>query len=165
MATVAVPPADASAAALTGEARIAEASRIISNSCGWSAAAGAIPLPVVDVVALGGVQATMINRIAKLYGETLTDEAARSLVAVLLGTMLPGALTSAAVGSGVKFLPGFGYVIGAATLAALGAAATYAMGKIFVRHFEHGGTMATFSPAAVQDDLQREFAAAKARAS
>ncbi|WP_158600998.1 YcjF family protein [Teichococcus wenyumeiae] len=146
--------------------RLAAASQIISNSCGWSAACGIIPLPVVDLVALGAVQATMINRIAKLYGESISSESARSLISVLLGTLAPGMATGVAgavVGSGIKAVPGVGLLLGGAALAGFSAAATYAIGKIFVRHFEGGGTFGTFSADAVQADLQREFTSAKTR--
>ena len=142
--------------------RLAEVAKIISSSCRWAAAAGAIPLPLLDVVALAAVQASMVNRIAGQYGETISDEAAESVVAVLLGSIIPSGLASAAVGTGIKLIPGVGYVAGAVAFGGLGAAATYAVGKIFVRHFEGGGTVATFNPAAVQNDLKAEFAAAKA---
>ncbi len=142
--------------------RLAAVSKIISSSYGWAAAAGAIPLPLLDMVALAAVQASMVNRIAGQYGESISDEAAKSLVAVLLGTIVPSGLASMAVGSGAKLIPGVGYVAGSVALGGFGAAATYAIGKIFVRHFEGGGTISNFSPAAVQNDLKKEFTAAKA---
>ena len=69
-----------------------EASRIISSSTAWSAATGAIPVPLLDVAALAAMQASMIGKIAALYGETLGSQAARSIVSVLLGTLLPAGL-------------------------------------------------------------------------
>jgi uncharacterized protein (DUF697 family) len=155
--------ADAVKAPASPEERLAAASKIISGACAWSGASGLIPIPYLDIIALGAVQATMVHRIARLYGETISSEAARSLVAVLLGIVVPGTLGGAAMGAGFKLLPGFGYAFGAVTLAATGAAATYAIGKVFVGHFEGGGTLASFRPEAVKADLAREFAAAKAR--
>jgi hypothetical protein len=46
---------------------------------------------------------------------------------------------------------------------AFGSAATYAIGKIFVRHFEADGTLASFSAEAVEADLKQEFATAKTK--
>lgn len=146
-------------------ARLEAASKIIANSAGWSAATGAIPIPVVDMAALAAVQATMISRIAKLYGETLSGEAARSIIAVLLGTLAPAGASVGIMKAGVKLLPGAGYWIGAASMIALSGAATYAVGKVFVSHFEKGGTLATFDPESAKDDLKKEFDSAKATAS
>ena len=139
------------------------AARIISSAARWSAASGAIPVPVVDMVALAGVQAKMIIDLSQLYGHRASGEVTRGLVSVLLGTLLPAGATGALLGSGSKLVPGWGWVVGMASLATLGAAATYAIGKIFVRHFESGGTLANFSAEAVQEDLKAEFSKAKGR--
>jgi len=143
--------------------RRGQAARIISSAAVWSAASGAIPVPIVDLVALGGVQAKMIIDLSQLYGHRASGEVTRGLVSVLLGTLLPAGATGALLGSGSKLVPGWGWVVGMASLATLGAAATYAIGKIFVRHFESGGTLANFSAEAVQEDLKAEFSKAKGR--
>jgi len=56
-----------------------------------------------------------------------------------------------------------GSVIGAVSFSAFGAAASYAIGKIFVRHFEAGGTIESFQPEFVEEDLKKEFKAARTR--
>lgn len=142
------------------DARLAAAAKIISSSAGWSAAAGAIPVPLFDVVALGAVQATMLSKIAKLYGEELSGEAAKSIITVLLGTLLPAGASAGIVRASLKAIPGAGYFVGAASMIALGSAATYAIGKIFVRHFERGGSVLTFDTESVKADLKREFGSA-----
>lgn len=142
------------------DARLTAASKIISASTGWSAAAGAIPVPLFDIVALGAVQASMISKLAKLYGETLSSDVAKSMIGVMLGTLLPAGAATGIVRYGAKAIPGAGYFIGAASMIALGAAATYAMGKVFLMHFERGGTLLNFDPEAVKADLKREFNAA-----
>ena len=150
-------------ASVSGKA--ADAQQIIKSSCVWAAAAGAVPVPMLDAVAMGAVQATMVNRIAELYGHSISSEAARSLIAVVLGTILPAGVASAAVGSGSKFIPGIGWLVGSAVMGSLGYAATYAIGKVFVRHFEAGGTPATFTASSVDkaqaaDDLKNAKRAA-----
>ena len=145
------------------DTRLTEASRIISSSTAWSAATGAIPVPLLDVAALAAMQASMIGKIAALYGETLGSQAARSIVSVLLGTLLPAGLAVGVMRSTIKLVPGAGYIIGTASMMGLSAAATYAIGKVFVNHFEGGGTLANFSPEAVKADLKREYEGARAR--
>lgn len=137
------------------------AAEIISSSIRWSAAAGAVPLPVLDLVALGTVQAKMISDLSQAYGRPVSAEAARGVVSVLLGTLLPAGVTSAFLGSGFKVVPVMGTVLGMVSMAALGAAASYAIGKVFVRHFEKGGSLESFSAEAVKDELEAEFTRAK----
>jgi hypothetical protein len=46
-------------------------------------------------------------------------------------------------------------------MAAFGAAATYAVGKVFARHLAGGGIPGDFSATSVADDLKAEFRRAK----
>ena len=152
------------ASEIEGERRLAKASRIVSSSAGWSAGAGLIPLPFVDLAALAALQVKMIGDLSDIYGQPWRREAVRSVVSVLLGVLLPSQATSLVAGSGVKMIPVVGSVVGAVSLSAFGAAASYAIGKIFIRHFEAGGTLENFNPARVEDELKEEFKAAKAKA-
>lgn len=68
-----------------------------------------------------------------------------SVVAVLFGTLAPAGAAHYALTSSAKFIPGYVSAVSAVTLATFGAAATYAIGKVFVRHFENGGTFDNFS--------------------
>jgi uncharacterized protein (DUF697 family) len=65
-------------------------------------------------------------------------------------------------GSALKLIPFSGSIVGSVGLAAFGSAATYAIGKVFVAHFERGGTLKSFSAEEVEADLKKEFADAKA---
>jgi uncharacterized protein (DUF697 family) len=141
------------------------AAEIISSSVRWSAAAGAVPLPVLDLVALGAVQAKMISDLSQAYGRPVSAEAARGVVSVLLGTLLPAGVTGALLGSGFKTVPVAGTVLGMVSMAAFGAAASYAIGKVFVRHFEKGGNLDSFSAEAVKEELKAEFSQAKGKQS
>lgn len=139
------------------------AAEIITSAMGWSAAAGAVPVPILDIAALAVVQTRMVMDLTELYGERLGQQSARALVSILLGTIIPGALTGGIVGSVVKSAPFVGTLVGMGSLAALGAAATYAIGKVFVRHFEGGGTLATFDAKSIKSELKAEFEKAKAK--
>ena len=136
--------------------RLDSAAAIISSACGWSVAASLVPLPILDLAALAAVQANMINEIAGLYGQSFAKDAVKSAVSVLLGTLVPGTL-----GSGLKSIPGVGTVAGMVTFGAFAAASTYAVGKVMVKHFETGGTTASFNPKNISEDLKREFSSAQ----
>lgn len=138
--------------------RLNAAGEIIATSAKWSVAASLIPIPFLDVAALGAIQTNMIVDLASLYDQKVTKQAVRGVISVLLGTLVPVSATQFAVTSGAKLIPGYGTVIGTLSLATFGTAATYSIGKVFVRHFEMGGSVGNFSVNAVQNDLKKEFA-------
>ncbi len=138
-----------------------QAGKIISDAMKWSVAASVIPVPNLDLVGIAAVQANMVSDIAKIYGSSLPKQAVKATVSVLLGTLAPVGATSVVVGSTVKFWPGYGSLIGGISLAGFAAASTYAIGKVFVGHFENGGTLADFDVKSVTAKLKEEFSKAK----
>jgi uncharacterized protein (DUF697 family) len=139
------------------------AAKIISSAVAWSAGAGAVPVPLLDLAALATVQTRMLIDLSELYGQAFRKESARATVSVLIGTLVPGMLTSALLGSGVKMVPVAGTLPGMASMAVFGAAATYAIAKVFLRHLEGGGSLASFSPEAIKGELTAEFVKGKAK--
>lgn len=137
--------------------RLEAAGEIIASSSKWSVGAAIIPIPFLDMAALGAIQANMIVDLAEVYGQKVSRQAVRGLISVLLGTLVPAGATQMVISTSTKLLPGYGTVIGAVSLATFGSAATYSIGKVFVRHFEKGGSFLSFSVAAVQEDLKKEF--------
>jgi uncharacterized protein (DUF697 family) len=143
---------------MSEEAKIDRAGEIISSSVKWAAAAGAVPVPFLDTVALAVVQAKMLMDLSEVYEQKLSKDAAEGLVSVLLGSLLPTAATGMLVGSTIKYAP----VVG--TIAGMGSAATYAVGKVFARHLVKGGTVSNFSADAIKNELKSEFENAKSKA-
>ena len=137
--------------------RLDAAGEIIASAAKWSVGAALIPIPVLDMAAIGAIQANMIVDLAGVYDQKVSKQAVRGVISVLLGVLVPVGATQAVVGTSAKLLPGYGTIIGSVSLAVFGSAATYSIGKVFVRHFEKGGTFANFSVTAVQDDLKKEF--------
>jgi len=137
------------------ESRLEIAGKLISRACGWSAAAALIPVPIVDIAGLAAVQATLVNDISELYGQSFKKEAANNVVSVLLGSLIPGTF-----GSGLKMIPGIGTIIGYLTFSAFAAASTYAVGKVMIRHFENGGSVTSFDAKSVTGELKKEFSSA-----
>ena len=133
------------------------AAGIIVSAMKWSAAAALVPVPVLDLAALGAVQARMVIDLSELYEEQVTSQSARAVVSVLLGSLLPGAAAGAVGASLIKSAPLVGAVAGAGALAGFGAAATYAIGKVFVNHFKGGGTFSTLDGNALKAELAAEF--------
>jgi uncharacterized protein (DUF697 family) len=118
---------------------------------------GAVPIPLVDVAAVTGVQLSMISKLAKLHGVQFSDDLGKSLLAALVGGLGSKALVTSFLGSAIKAIPVVGSAIGVVTFPAFAGATTYAVGKVFDRHFAEGGTMLDFRPADVKDYFSEEL--------
>ena len=128
------------AAAIKSRAR-----KLVERFSLYSGVAGLLPVPVVDVAAVGGVQLQMLRRISQLYNVPFSKNRGKAIVASLAGTMIP-ASTGLGVASMAKSVPVAGTAIGAMTAPALSVGATYVIGMAFVEHFARGGTLLDFDP-------------------
>ncbi len=134
---------------MTDEQRDDAASKLVDRFSLWSGAAGLIPVPLVDIAAVGGVQLQMLRRLSEIYGVPFSDNRGKSIIASLAGSVLPASTattTAMGVSSVLKSVPGVGTVIGALTMPVFSAGATYVIGKVFIQHFASGGTLLDFNP-------------------
>ena len=122
----------------------------IRNHVIGSMGVGMIPIPVVDLVALIGIQLNMLRKLSAKYDIPFSKEMAKSLLASLIGGGIPvtfaGAFTSL-----MKTVPIIGQTTGAMAMPVLAGATTYAVGKVFKQHFASGGTFLNFDPDEVRD--------------
>jgi uncharacterized protein (DUF697 family) len=140
----------------------AEAMRIVREYMGWSTGAGLIPLPLVDLAAIALVELKMVHGLANLYGVPFSRSAAKSIIGALIGG--GGTFILAApVASIVKFVPVVGQLFGALAEPAIAAAATFALGKVFIQHFESGGTLLDFNVRTQRHQYEEHFAAAQSQ--
>ncbi len=102
--------------------REARADELIRDHVAGSVAAAAIPIPLIDLVAVTAVQLTLLRKLGRLYGTTVAIGAQGAFAVGLLGAALPRVAASA-----LKILPGIGWIGGAAAQAALSGAATWAL--------------------------------------
>ena len=116
------------------------ANEIITKYSKWSFGIGLIPAPVVDMVALAGVQVKMISEIAKVYNVEASNHRIRAVVGSVINAGLPQYVGGSTAGSAVKSIPVIGPILTLGFMPTLSSAATYAMGAAFVKHFESGGT-------------------------
>ena len=142
-------PTDSGTTPMTDEQRDEAASQIVDRFSLWSGAAGLIPVPIVDIAAVGGLQLQMLRRISEVYGVPFSRNRGKSIIASLAGALIPASTattTAMSVGSLMKGLPGIGTAIGALTMPVFSAGATYVIGKVFIQHFASGGTLLVFNP-------------------
>ena len=141
---------DSNASAPTTDAEREElASQLVDRYSLYSGAGGLIPVPIVDLAAVAGVQLQMLRKLSEIYSVPFSDNRGKSIIASLAGSILPASTattTAMTFGSMIKSVPGLGTVAGALTMPALSAGATYIIGKVFIQHFASGGTLLDFNP-------------------
>ena len=138
-------PSAPAATEMTDARRDEVASQLVDRLALWSGAAGLIPLPVVDLAAVGGVQLYMLRRLSEIYGVPFSENRGKSVLASLAGAVIPFT-TATTVGGLAKFFPVIGTAIGQLTMAGVSAPATWVIGKVFIQHFASGGTLLDFNP-------------------
>ena len=97
---------------------------------------------MLDMAAVAVLQSRMIRQLAALYEVPYQPGPAWSLAAVTGVLSLPGGLLS----SMTKAIPGLGTWVGMTSMPIVTGAGTYAIGSVFVRHFQTGGTFITLDP-------------------
>lgn len=123
----------------------AGAMKIVRRYAATSAAAGLISVPVLDVTALGGVHVALIKRLTEYYGAEFSEHTARNIVIAIAASLVPGAIGSILGNRALRMLPYVSHAAGLLTMSAFSAAASYALGLVFIRHFEGGGTLDSFN--------------------
>jgi uncharacterized protein (DUF697 family)/CRP-like cAMP-binding protein len=127
------------------DGRRAKALKLVERYSLWSGAAGLIPVPFVDLAAVGGVQIQMLRRISQIYSVPFSENRGKALIASLAGSMIP-ASSGIGAASIIKSVPVVGMAISAIVMPALSAGAAYAIGMVFIQHFASGGTLLDFNP-------------------
>lgn len=122
--------------ALTGE----KASPIINRYTIAAMAAGAIPMPGADVVAVTAIQADLVEELAREYGLKIPHKQGKRVALILTGAMTV-AVGARAVFSALKAVPFVGSTIGGGASAIASAVTTYTIGRVLADHFEKGGTL------------------------
>ena len=134
-----------------------EVDRILRHHVWGAVGVGLVPVPLVDLVALTGVQLNMLRKFAKAYNVPFVKDAAKNILSSLVGSAVPVAVAPGLAASIAKVIPVFGQTVGVVTMPIIAGAATYAVGKVFIQHFASGGTFLTFDPDKVKDYYAEMF--------
>lgn len=136
-----------------------ESETIVRNHLIWATAAGLIPIPLLGIGAVTAIQLDMLKKLSNSYEQDYSESSGKAWVAALAGS------TGARIGAeALKLIPGVGSVVGGITSAVLSGATTYAIGHVFIRHFENGGTIVDFSPSDYKAYYDEKFEEGKAEA-
>jgi uncharacterized protein (DUF697 family) len=124
---------------------------IVRNYMMWTGAAGIIPVPIVDTAAIAAIQLAMLKKIGEIYKKEFSTTWGKSVIGSLVGGY---ATTSLGMGLGlniVRAIPFIGSLASLIVVPGFAAATTWALGQVFILHFESGGTILDFDPVAVKD--------------
>lgn len=130
-----------------------QADVIIRNSVVFSSGAGLIPIPIVDLMAVTAVQLEMIRRLSKLYEVDFKETEGKAAILALTSSSL------ARLGGRMlaKMIPVVGSIVGGVAVSALSGASTYAVGEVFKRHFNKGGTFLDFDWTSFKNFYNEKF--------
>ncbi len=136
--------------------RILEADNLIKSHVIAAMGVALAPVPLIDMVAIAGIQLRMLGKLSGLYQAPFSEQLGKKVIFSLLGGVLPisAAITIASL---VKAAPGAGTLAGVAGATILGGAATYAVGHVFVQHFEAGGTLLDFDVSKMREYFADKF--------
>ena len=114
-----------------------EANKVIKQHVILAMEAGLIPVPLADMVAVGGIQMDLIKRLCAIYGIEYNINQSKAVIVSLTASGLSrlGARMAA------KAIPVIGSIVGGVVMSGLSGASTYAIGETFRTHFEKGGTL------------------------
>jgi uncharacterized protein (DUF697 family) len=136
------------------EANAHLANNIVYKYTAIASGAGLIPVPFLDLLALGGIQLAMLNALGKLYNYKFEEHRAKSIIGVLT-TSLPANALIKTTSTLFKIVPFIGPILGGISGYIYSAASTYALGKVFNAHFASGMSLLSLDV----DKMKHEFQA------
>ena len=119
-------------------------------------ALGLAPIPLVDLIGLGAIQIDLVRVLAKKHDVVFRKNIVKTLIAALMGGILPVG-SAPLFASVVKFVPFVGLTTGAVSLSLLGGASTYAVGKVFEKHFASGGTLLDVETEKIKTGFKEQY--------
>ncbi len=113
---------------------------ILKKHSYWAVGAGLIPVPIVDIAAVTAIQLDMLKQICSFYEMDYSEEQGKAWISALVSSTMSSVVARVGA-SAVKSIPVVGSIIGATSMSIISGASTYALGKVFINHFEDGGTL------------------------
>jgi len=131
--------------------------KILNQHIILTGAAGLIPAPILDLASISAIQANMIKEISNHYGVEFKENLCRNIIGALVTGTGAVALGTGVAVSLMKSIPVLGTIGGMFTMPIIAGASTYALGKIFIEHFEKGGTLLDFKPEKAKERFKKEY--------
>lgn len=134
-----------------------DANKVIHQHILYAIGSGFIPFPLVDAIAIAGIELRMIDKLSKVYHFPFPNRLAfYKMVISLLGTIAPVYITNH-YPSLFKNIPIIGYSATVGMLSITGGVSVFVVGKIFQEHFESGGTFLGGNKKVIQQFAKDEY--------
>lgn len=133
-----------------------QANNIIESYVPWAIATTGLSLPLIDMVVTISMQMRMLSKLSELYHVPFKRNAAQgAIIALMFGSMQ--SILGMNVIAFSRLIPIIGALANIAVAPTMAAASTYAIGQVFVNHFECGGTYLNFRSSAKKIEYKRHF--------
>lgn len=129
-----------------------QAHKIVQNHLLFAGGAGLVPIPGVDIVAVTAIQIEMLRQLSNLYGHNFAENQIKSYMSAFTGGVVARLGASA-----LKTIPVVGTALGSASMALTASASTYAIGQVFLSHYEAGGNNDNFDAEAFRKLYEQEL--------
>lgn len=134
--------------------RSKHADSVIRNHMIWSMGMSiVVPIPIADIFAVSAVQLDMIRQLCKVYDKDFSETQGKAIVTALSTSTL----ARAGARSLIKLIPVVGTVVGGVAVSIFNGASTYAIGEVFKKHFESGGTILDFDTERLRKLYKEKF--------
>lgn len=141
--------------------RVLAAESMVKNYVIGAVGVSIVPVPLVDIAAVSALQLRMIQKLSELYGKPFSEELVRSLIAAFGGSIAGYGAGMTAM-SLVRIVPGIGWMLSLMSIPVLSGAATYAIGKVFIKHYEEGGSILDLNTDTLKAYYREQFEKGKA---
>jgi len=138
--------------------RITRVNKLVRNHSIVSAAMGVVPMPPLTMSLILANNLKMLHKLSTVYGVKFRKDAGKAIISSFLGGCGTVSISGRLIWGLSTAIPMAAPVISMVTIPAFGAATTYAIGHLFIQHFESGGTFLTFDPEKVKGHYAELFA-------
>lgn len=136
-----------------------EARIIVKRYAYYSSGVGLLPIPFAEVLTVNAVQYAMIRKLASCYDLSFKGQWVKSLISSLLSGVVSASIIYGPVTNALTVMTGFGWFMRAGVALSVSGAVTMALGKLFIDHFERGGTLFDLDVEQTKVQLKAELAA------
>ncbi len=143
------------------EKRSLEAELCIKNYVILAMGVGLVPSALVDIVGITALEVKMIGDLARVYDFPIPKKLIIYKILISLVGSIGPVYLSGQMHAALKSIPLVGHAVYVGMLSVTGGAAVYAVGKIFQRHYESGGTFLSSENRVLKKYYQEQYAAGK----
>ena len=136
------------------------AERIVRRCALGTLSALLVPTLLAEWVLLPALQLLLIHKLCDSYGQKFVLNAAKAKTTLFLSWLFILSTTDAC-SVVLRHLPLIGTGWRRVGTALIGSASTYAIGKVFILHFESGGTLLSLDPTKMWQYYTEQFAKAQ----